>query len=124
VQKGSGILGMDGHHLVDNLALHLESAFLFSYGSSPLSIFLLFSAQRVVSSPHLSFLRLHKNGTCYLGLSKFVWQGGQRIVYALFLYRWLWSFCAHIDFPFTAVWIRCWSDRGNVVYLTGMDLQV
>jgi hypothetical protein len=115
---------MDGHYLVDNLALHLESGFLLSHHTFfPFHISFVFGS--VLLYHHLiSFLRLHKNGTCYLGLSKFVWQGGKRIVYALFLYRWFWSFCAHIDFPFTPVWIRCWSDGRNVVYLAGMDLQL
>jgi hypothetical protein len=113
---------MDGHHLVDNLALHLESAFLLIIRFS-LSIFL----DSVLLYHHLiSFFPLATQKWDMLsGLSKFVWQGGKRILYALSLYRWFVCLLrAYIDFPFTPVWIRCWGDGGNVVYLAGMDLQL
>jgi len=117
-------LGIDEHQLVENLALHLESAFCSHHTFFPFHISFVFGSVLLYHHLISFFPSATQKWDMLSGLSKFVWHGGKRIVDALFLYRWFLVFCAHIDFPLTPVWIRCWSDGGNVMYLAGMNLQL
>ena len=93
-------MGIDEHQLVENLALHLESAFCSHHTFFPFHISFVFGSVLLYHHLISFFPSATQKWDMLSGLSKFVWHGGKRIVDALFLYRWFLVFCAHIDFPF------------------------